>query len=416
MNMPDEERLQPGGNAAAAPGRYQRANELTGGRPMDFFPPPRTCPFDPPPALAAYPPAVRVKIWDGSTPWLLTRHEHVRAVLADRRFSADASRPGYPRRGPASGARRHGAGSFLTMDPPEHTRYRRMLIGEFGPRRAEKLAPSVRAIADRLIDGMKPGDDLVPTFALPLPSSVISDLLGVPYADHEFFERCAATMVDNSADPDVIGAATAELAGYLGRLIVAKQRHPTDDLLGRLVRDHVVAGDLSLREAVAIAILLLIAGHETTANMIALSVAFLLHNDLVDAFRAGTAGVDELLRLLTIAHTGRRRVAAEDVALAGVTIRAGEGVIAAADAANRDPAAFDEPDRPDFDRSPNHHVAFGFGAHLCTGHHLARLEVKIALNTLFERMPGLRLATPTENLPFRHTAPIYGVDALPLSW
>jgi cytochrome P450 len=170
------------------------------------------------------------------------------------------------------------------------------------------------------------------------------------------------------------------------------------------------------------AVLLLVAGHETTANQIALSVAFLLDNpELAEFFRRPegppAGAVDELLRLLTITHTGRRRVATADVPIAGgITIRAGDGVIAAADIANRDPARFPDPDRADFGRSPNPHLAFGHGEHLCLGHHLARLELRVALTTLFRRLPGLRLAAPAADLPFRHTHPIYGVDRLPVAW
>ena len=391
------------------------------------FPPPRTCPYDPPPLLAqlqADAPITRVRLWDGSTPWLLTRYDDVRAVLADRRFSADPTRLGYPARGPASKARRRGAGSFISMDAPQHTHYRRMLISEFTPRRIAALRPAVQRTATELIDALLAGPrpvDLVPAFALPLPSIVISDLLGVPYADHRFFEERSRMMMDNAAGAEANREATVELAQYLGRLLRRRSTHPRDDLLGRLAHEQVRTGRLTHSEAVAMAVLLLVAGHETTSNMIALSVAFLLDNptELAAFRRSGgppPGTVDELLRLLTITHTGRRRVAIEDVVIAGTTIRAGEGVVAAADIANRDPSRFPDPEHADLDRAPNHHVAFGHGEHLCLGHHLARLELDIALTTLFERIPELRLATATADLPFRHDAPIYGIDSLPVTW
>ncbi|WP_410672118.1 cytochrome P450 [Amycolatopsis sp. cmx-4-68] len=199
------------------------------------------------------------------------------------------------------------------------------------------------------------------------------------------------------------------------------QRRRADDLLGRLSADQVAPGHLDRAGAVSMAVLLLVAGHETTANQIALSVAFLLRNPQhAETFRRAdgppATAVDELLRLLTITHTGRRRVATADVPIGGVTIRAGDGVIAAADIANRDPDRFPGPDDTDLDRTPNHHLAFGHGEHLCLGHHLARLELDVALAALFRRLPALRLAAPEAELPFRHTHPIYGVDHLAVAW
>ncbi|MEU4519911.1 cytochrome P450 [Amycolatopsis sp. NPDC024027] len=391
---------------------------------VDALPLPRACPYSPPPRLGELQrdaPISRVRIWDGSTPWLLTRYADVRAVLADRRFSVDPTRPGYPARGPAGRSRRTGRGSFISMDAPEHTRLRRMLISEFTVRRVEALRPAIHRTATELLDELTAGPqpaDLVARYALPLPSIVISALLGVPYEDHAFFEDRARAMLDDSAGGDANRAATAELARYLGALL---HRRSGDDLLGRLNAEQVATGALSRADAVATAILLLIAGHETTANQIALSTAFLLDNpEHAEAFRNAegppATAVDELLRLLTITHFGRRRVATADVRLGDVTIRTGEGVIAAADSANRDPREFADPDEVDLARSPNHHLAFGHGEHLCLGHHLARLELHIALTTLLQRLPRLRPAVPTGELPFRHAHPIYGIDRLPVTW
>ncbi|WP_214411199.1 cytochrome P450 [Sphaerisporangium fuscum] len=393
------------------------------------YPMARTCPYGLPPDLSRLreeEPITRVRLWDGSTPWLVTRYDDVRAVLADPRFSADAGRPGYPARGPSSRARRQGPGSFITMDPPEHTRHRRMLIREFTVRRTETLRPVVEETVERLLSGMAAGGqpvDLVQAFALPLPSTVICHLLGVPYADHAFFEEQSRRMLDLQGDPSAAADAARTLAAYLRDLVVAKAAAPGDDLIGRLVLRHVRTGELTLRETVATAMLLLVAGHETTANMIGLGVLTLLrHPEQAAEIRdaddpaVADAAVEELLRLLTVAHTGRRRVAVEDVELGGVTIRAGEGVIAAADAANRDPAVFAVPDELDIHRAPNHHVAFGFGVHQCLGQPLARLELRIAYRALFRRFPSLRLAVPDDRLSFLHTMPIYGVRSLPVTW
>ncbi|SFW67474.1 Cytochrome P450 [Amycolatopsis australiensis] len=345
-------------------------------------------------------------------------------MLADRRFSVDATRPGYPARGPASRARRTGRGSFITMDAPEHTRLRRMLISEFTVRRVEALRPAIERTAAELLDELAAGPqpaDLVRRYALPLPSIVISALLGVPYEDHAFFEDRARAMLDDSAGGEVDRAATAELARYLGTLLHRRDIRRTGDLLGRLNAEQVETGALSRSDAVATAILLLITGHETTADQIALSTAFLPDNPgHAEPFRhpdgPPATAVDELLRLLTITHTGRRRVATADVRHGDVTIRAGDGVLAAADIANRDPDHFPDPDAVDLGRSPNHHLAFGHGEHLCLGHHLARLELRIALTALLRRLPRLRLAVPTGELPFRHAHPSYGIDRLPVAW
>ena len=394
------------------------------------FPMPRSCPFDPPAELAEFAadePIGRVRIWDGSTPWLITRHDDVRAVLADRRFSSDPARPGFPSQSPVSKFRRERSrGSFLSMDDPEHARYRRMLVGEFTVRRIEGLRPLIVESVTDLLTAMAAGPkpvDLVTAFALPLPSLVICHLLGVPYADHEFFQFRSGEMLNATADPAEALRAGQDLARYVHGLIKAKQAEPGDDLLSRLVDARLRTEELTSREVTAMAMLLLIAGHETTANQLALGVAALLHNpEQADRLRAATdpdvvnGAVEELLRLHTITHFGRRRVAIEDVEVRGTLIKAGDGVIAAADIANRDPDIFADPDRFDPTRKPNRHVAFGFGVHQCLGQPLARLELQIAFPALLRRFPTMRLAVDPAELSYRDAMPIYGVNALPVTW
>jgi cytochrome P450 len=384
------------------------------------------CPFDPPPALRALAPVSRVRLWDGSTPWLITRHADMRAVLADPRVSADARRAGYPHTSASAQARRMQGASFLNMDDPDHARLRRMVTATFTVRRVEALRPSIQRIVDERIDALLAGPrpvDLVEAFALPVPSLVICHLLGVPYADHDFFQRRARVLV--SRDETVERATTAkdELTGYLEGVIAHKLAEPADDLLSKLAGEHVATGELSRRDAALMAVLLLIAGHETTANMIALgTLALLEHPDQLAALRdaddpALIAGaVEELLRYLTIVHSGRRRVALEDIEIDGQTIRAGDGIVLAGDAANRDEDAFSDADRLDVHRDPRAHLAFGFGVHQCLGQPLARVELQVVYGTLYRRIPGLRAAVPLEHIPFKHDSNVYGVYELPVTF
>jgi cytochrome P450 len=392
------------------------------------YPMARGCPFDPPAELArlrAEKPISRVRQWDGSSPWLVTRYEDVRSLLADRRVSSDSSRPGYPDQSASIRARRQNSTSFITMDDPDHARYRKMVISDFTVRRTESLRPLITRIVDELLDAMERGPrptDLVEAFALPLPSMVICQMLGVPYEDHNFFQERSRALVDISLDPQVSVRANEELREYLTGLMAAKEADPTDDILGRLAQRYVLTGELSRGDAVSMALLLLVAGHETTANMIGFGTLTLLqHPEQAAEVRDGdravvNSAVEELLRLLTVVHTGRRRVALEDIEIGGVTIRAGEGIIAAGESANRDAAVFDAPDELDIHRDRNHHLAFGFGVHQCLGQPLARLELQIAYPALLRRFPDLHLAVPIEEIRYRDKMIVYGVQALPVSW
>ncbi|RKE17441.1 cytochrome P450 [Streptomyces sp. TLI_171] len=383
-----------------------------------------TCPFAPPPAYqqAREEQAVsRIRLWDGTPCWLITRHQDARDVLADPRFSADATRPGFPFL--SAGARELSTGSptFIRMDDPEHARLRRMLTGDFTLRRTALLRPAIQRTADELIDRMtadgRTTADLVADFALPLPSLVICLLLGVPYQDHAFFQECSRTLLRRDAPVAEIAAAQDRLAGYLDALTEAKRHHPDDGILSRLV----ARGELTTAEISTMGRLLLVAGHETTANMTALSVLDLLrHPDQLARLRAHPettpAAVEELLRHLTVVHTGLTRVAVEDVEVGGVLIRAGEGVVCQINTANRDERRYPDGDTLDLARDTRRHLAFGFGVHQCLGQPLARLELEIALETLLRRLPGLRLAVPFEELRFRHEMVVYGVHALPVAW
>ncbi|GAA1932594.1 cytochrome P450 [Streptantibioticus ferralitis] len=386
------------------------------------------CPFDPPPTLYTLQgraPVSRVRLWDGSSPWLVTRYEDQRALLADPRISADSTHPHHPHQSPGSLVRRRQSRSFISMDDPEHARQRRMVTAAFSIKHVEALRPAIQKIVDGLIDAMLAGPkpvDLVQAFALPVPSLVICELLGVPYADHDFFQANSKVLIKRATPPEQARAATQRLIDYLDRLIGDKLVHPADDLLSTLAA-RVKAGELSRREAANTGILLLIAGHETTANMIALGTLTLLqHPDQLARLRESddpkviASAVEELLRYLNIVHSGRRRVALEDIEIGGVTIRAGEGVILANDIGNRDPAAFPDPDRLDIGRDTRHHVAFGFGVHQCLGQPLARVELQVVYGTLYRRIPTVQLAVDLEEIPFKHDGLVYGVYELPITW
>ena len=386
------------------------------------------CPFDPPPAaleLREQARLTRVRLWDGSTPWLVTGYEDQRALLGDPRVSADSKLPGYPQQSPGIKARRANASSFVSMDDPEHARQRRMVTAAFSIRRVEALRPAIQRIVDERIDALLAGPkpvDLVQAFALPVPSLVICELLGVPYADHGFFQSCSRILIHRDSTAEESLEATERLIDYLDRLLGEKLEHPVDDLLSGLA-ERIRAGELARRQAASMSMLLLVAGHETTANMIALgTLALLEHPEELARVRESedpkliASAVEELLRYLNIVHSGRRRVVLEDIEIDGTTVRAGEGIVLANDVGNRDPDAFPDPDRLDVARNPRHHIAFGFGVHQCLGQPLARVELQVAYGTLYRRIPELRLAAGLDEIEFKHDGIVYGVYSLPVTW
>ncbi len=384
--------------------------------------------FDPPGEyrlLREEEPVSRLAFPDGKVGWLLTRHEDVRALLADDRFSSDrlrASSPvrNFPMRRDEPAFR---VGSLISMDPPEHTHYRRMLTRYFTVRRMRELAPRIGQIVSEHLDAMErsgPPADLVPAFARPIPSLVICELLGVPYEDRAMFQRCTSTLLRLDAGEDAMFAARDELWQYMRDLVATKRQHPDGALLANLIQgvpDSALTGE----SLAGIGLLLLAAGHETTANMLALGTfALLRHPDQLRALRENAdladSAVEELLRYLTIVQFGTVRVARQDVDIAGQHIRAGETVVASLTAANRDPAQFTEPDELDLARPASQHVAFGHGIHQCLGQQLARVEMTIAYPALFRRFPALDLAVPPGQVPMRDDMFIYGVHRLPVTW
>jgi cytochrome P450 len=396
------------------------------------YPMPRAagCPLDPSPELSELQvkaPLVRIRLWDGSTPWLVTRHAEHRALLVDPRLSADATLPGYPDISEHfKECRATWPADFMSMDNSEHARLRRMVTGPFTNRRIETLRPAVQQIADRLIDdllaGSKPAD-LVSAFALPVPSLVICHLLGVPYEDHDFFQDSSRALVSSNTSVQAAQKTQAALLSYLDCLIGHKLAAPEDDLLSHLAVERVSTGQLTRQELASMSLLLLTSGYETTANMIALgTLALLCHPSQLAMLRQTddpgliAASVEELLRYLSIVHLGRRRVALEDIEIAGQVIRAGEGVVMATELANRDEAVFSRPGMLDVRRDARQHLAFGFGIHQCLGQPLARMELQVVCGTLYRRIPALALAASLSDIRFKHDAIVYGVYELPVTW
>ncbi|MGC0379431.1 cytochrome P450 [Streptomyces sp. SAI-229] len=352
---------------------------------------------------------------NGVPVWLVTRHEDVRAVLTHPKISANPENEGFPNVGETMGVPKQDQipGWFVGLDSPEHDRFRKVLIPEFTVRRVREMRPAIERTVDERIDAMlAAGDhaDLISDFALPVPSLVISSLLGVPPADRDFFESRTRTLVAIRTSTDEERAtATRELLRYINRLIAIKEKWPGDDLISRLL----ATGQLTSVELSGVLLLLLIAGHETTANNIGLGVVTLLTNP---QWIGNERLVEELLRLHSVADMVALRVAVDDVEIAGQLIRKGEGIVPLLAAANHDTEVFGCPHAFDPDRSERRHVAFGYGVHQCLGQNLVRVEMEIAYRKLFERIPTLELAVPKDELAFKYDGILFGLHELPVRW
>ena len=395
------------------------------------YPISRGCPFAAPEEYAQRreeAPISKVKLIGGMEAWWVSRWEEGRAILADRRFSSDRRKESFPfpSNDPTVRERfRSQPPSLIGMDGADHTKARRALIGEFTLKRLNALRPRIQQIVDGFVDDLLASEqrpvDLVQALSLPVPSLVICELLGAPYADHQYFQVRTATLLRRTVDSEERRRAFDELRGYLDELITRKEAEPGDDLFSRQIEKQRETGTVDHSSLVSMAFLLLLAGHETTANMISLGVVGLLSRP--DQLAKITAdpdktplAVEELLRYFTIVETATSRVATEDVEIGGVTVKADEGIIISGLSANWDPQIFERPDELDLDRGARHHVAFGFGPHQCLGQNLARQELQIVFDTLFRRIPTLRLAVPVDDIEFKTDTNIYGVYELPVTW
>jgi pentalenic acid synthase len=388
------------------------------------FPMRRTCPFAPPAEyrrMRAEGPLVRATLPNGAPVWAVTRHAEARQILSDPRISSNTGRPERPR-GPDDD--RPDEGFFIDLDPPEHSRYRRLLISELGARPVAAMRPRIQRIVDTAIETMLetgPPADLVESFARPVAARVVCELLGVPAGDREFFESRLRMLTVMSIDPRA-PQASRELRGRLRELIRRSEREPRDGLIGRLAARHLPGGELAVDALINMGFLLLLAGYESPANMISLGVVTLLeHPAQLAALRADPGllpgAADELLRFHSVQDwVSFDRAAAEDLDIGGVRIRAGDRLTVLAASANRDERAFEDPDEFDIRRSAHHHLAFGHGVHQCIGHNLARAELEIAYGTLLSRIPTLRLAAGLDTLPFAYDAGLFGLHAMPVAW
>ncbi|MGX1778110.1 cytochrome P450 [Nocardia brasiliensis] len=385
-------------------------------------------PFDPPreiTQLRAARPVSPLIFPDGHEGWLVTGYDAVRQLMADTRFSSrqDIGIVHVPYETPGMPAATEPSppmpGLFIAMDPPEHTRLRRKLIGAFTVRRMKMLEEHIIEITERQLDEMArltPPVDLVKAFALPVPSLVICELLGVPYEDRETFQVNSAKFLVKDQTLDEKMAAFGAMLGYLTGLVTQKRAAPGEDILSDLARQE----DLTIEELTGIAFLLLLAGHETTANMLALGTfALLEHPEQLAELRANLDlvpdAVEELMRYLSVADIFYR-YATEDIELGGETIRAGSTVVVSLLAANRDPLRFDRPDDLDLHRTARGHLSFGHGVHQCLGQQLARIEMRAGFERLLRRFPTLELAIPAADVKLRTDMNIYGVHELPVTW
>jgi cytochrome P450 len=391
---------------------------------QDFLPP-RSNPFNPPEILGelrARSPIAKVTMWNGTKVWLVTQYDAVRAVLRDPRFSVDATNPGLPRMSPG---RVNPRPVMSRMDDPRHGEIRRMLADEFLVGRVNGMRPGIKRIVETQVDSLlecTPPTDFHEAFALPVPSRMIGELLGVPSSEHGRFQEITQIMLSRTATREEFATADNEFHSLCERVLAQKEVEDADDVLGRLVRNEVLTGKLSHEEACQTTKLLIIGGHETSANMISLgTLTMLLNPEWFHAMReqpeAVPSAVEELLRYHTPMHDGLPRVAREDVVIAGTLISAGEGVIVSLAAGNRDESEFGNADELDLSRDrPRRHLTFGDGVHKCLGQWLARAELQIALSTLAKRIPTLRLAVPLEELAFKENTHVFGVYELPVTW
>ena len=380
------------------------------------------CPLAPPAEFASWrqESGLRRAMWNGQPAWIVSRYQDIRAALVDPRLSAETLPDLFD-----SSSGNTAPVIFARTDDPEHHRLRRMMTSQFTFRRTEAMRPQIQDLVDRYLDAMiekGPPADIVRDFGLPVPSLVIALLLGVPPEDLELFQHNTSVGLDVNSTDEERAHGFIEMYAYIQELVARKARDPGDDLISRLITDYVATGQLDYNTVAVNAVIMMQAGHETTANMISLGTVALLEHPEVFARLGQTDdaavianAVEELMRYLSIVHAQVDRIATEDLILGGQQIRAGERLLMSLPAGNWDSEFIDSPETLDIARNTRGHVAFGYGTHQCIGANLARVEMQVAFATLARRLPGLRLAVPRHELKFKD-ADIYGMKELPVTW
>ncbi|MGO1057034.1 cytochrome P450 [Crossiella sp. CA198] len=393
----------------------------------ETFPYERKCPFSPPAQyeeIIGVTPVSKVRLATGLDAWLVSGFAEARQLLTDSRVSASRKHPGYPFYFEAPPEFRSDT-SFIAYDPPQHTNSRRKVAASFTHRRVRQLRGALERNTDECIEQLLaagPGADLHQLVSLPAPMIMICELLGVPREDQGFLQKHGENLFGGSSSHAERQAAMVEVAQYLDTLVRQKMATPGDDLISRAIAEHRAEDeDFDVASLVHMCRMLINGGHETTANHITMGVAALLsHPDQLAKLRAEPAllkpAIEELVRWLSLGDLAVPRVALADIELGGEVIRAGEGILCLLQAANRDPGEFDRPAEFDITRGSRRHIGFGYGAHLCIGADLARLELEVVLSRLFERIPTLRLVDPVERIPAKERAIVYGLWELKVTW
>ncbi|WP_414686964.1 cytochrome P450 [Mycobacterium sp.] len=391
---------------------------------LPVIPTPRAahCPLHPPTEFADWrnQPGLQRAMWNGQQVWSVSRYQDIRAALVDPRLSAETLPDLFDT---ASG--NEAPPIFARIDDPEHHRLRRMMTSQFTFRRTEAMRPQIQELVDGYLDAMidkGPPADIVRDFGLPVPSMVIALLLGVPPEDLELFQHNTSLGLDVKSTDEERAQGFIAMYAYIQELVARKERDPGDDLISRLITDYVATGQLDYNTVAVNAVIMMQAGHETTANMIGLgTVALLEHPEVfqrlgqTDDAAVIANAIEELMRYLSIVHAQVDRIATEDLVLGGQQIRTGDRLLMNLPAGNWDPEFVDSPDTLDVARNARGHLAFGYGTHQCIGANLARVEMQVAFATLARRLPELQLAVPPDELRFKE-ADIYGMKELPVTW